>query len=59
MTAFAAAVTTAEIYVEHYRASFGNGAARRCQAGLPISRHQMSSGSGASLAVTLARGDVR
>jgi hypothetical protein len=24
MTAFAAAVTTAEIYVEHYRASFGN-----------------------------------
>ncbi|MGH2856561.1 MAG: hypothetical protein ACRDMJ_03655 [Solirubrobacteraceae bacterium] len=24
MTAFAAAVTTAEIYIEHYRASFGN-----------------------------------
>ena len=24
MTAFAAAVTTAEIYLEHYRASFGN-----------------------------------
>ena len=24
LTAFAAAVTTAEVYVEHYRASFGN-----------------------------------